>query len=911
MDYKKTLLLPKTDFPMRGNLGINEIKIQQKWEKINLYSKVLEKNKNNSTFCLHDGPPYANGNIHIGHALNKILKDFILRFKTMNGYKTVYIPGWDTHGLPIEIAVSKKINKNDYSRTDFIKECKKFAYYYIEKQKKQFKRLGILGEWDKPYITLDNIYVSEQIKFFGEMVQKNLIFKDLKPVYYSPSLESVLSEAEIEYYDIKSISIFVSFKIFSNFKNIDQDFWQNSELLIWTTTPWTLPANVAVAVNPQADYNLIKIDNKKYLVGAKNLNYLKKNLDWNNNIEIIKIFKGFELENLRYQNPIVKRYSKIILGEYVSETEGTGLVHIATAHGLEDYLIGKKYNLPIICSVDKKGFMTKVAEKYQGIYYEKANSLIIKDLNKIGLLLKEKKIFHNYPHDARTKKPIIFLAIQQWFISIEKIKKTLLSEIKKVNWCPNWGKMKMHNMIKERQDWAISRQRVWGVPIPIFYDENNIPILDINIINHIASLFAKYGSEIWYEWKIKDLLPEEYIKNKKSIHLFTKEKDIMDVWFDSGTSFNILKIKNQNFPADIYLEGSDQFRGWFNSSLIISTAVYNQSPYKKVITHGFVLDGKGQKMSKSLGNIIDPLKIIEKKGADILRLWIATTNYNIDVRVNENILKQTEEIYRKIRNTFRFMLGNLNNFNPEKNYLTFYERKPIHQVIIIKFNKILKASLEAYEKFQFEKAVRYIHVFLNNEISAFYLDFAKDILYIEKENNLERRMIQSTIYDILIDNLKILTPIIPHTTSEAYQSLSFLQKKEDIYLELMPKIKKFKNIDNIEKSYEIFCSLKEIVFKQLEKSIKNKIINNSLQAKLLLELTDEYLLALKILKIENNLHQLFIVSQINIKTSLYNNVNVEVSKALGNICPRCWNIIYNKKNIDDLCIRCFQNINDK
>ncbi|MDV3166825.1 MAG: isoleucine--tRNA ligase [Vigna little leaf phytoplasma] len=901
-EYKETLLMPQTNFPMKGNLHKKEIDIEKYWEKINLYQKILEQNKNQPHFILHDGPPYANGNIHIGHALNKILKDFILRFKNMQGYYTPYIPGWDTHGLPIEIAVLKKIKKNQLNNNEFLQKCQNFAITFVEKQKESFKRLGILGDWNNSYLTCDNTFVANEIRIFGKMIAQNFIFKQLKPIYWSPFLQSVLAESEIEYQEKQSLSIFVSFRLLA------ADFLKNAYLLVWTTTPWTLPANVAICVHPEKDYHLIQNNNKKYIVIANNLENLRHKLNWTA-LQILRTFKGKFLENLTYENTLFNIHHKVITDNFVLDNEGTGLVHIAPGHGHEDFLISKKYKLPILCSVDKKGLMTNIAGIYQDIFYEEANNMIIKDLQKKDLLVKKEIIIHAYPHDDRIKKPVFLLAIPQWFLNIKKIKKEILLQIDQIQWYPQWGKIKMHNMIDNREDWVISRQKKWGVPIPIFYTENEEPILDEYLINHVANLFEKHGKEIWFKWKVEDLLPRGYKHPKSPNNIFTKEKDILDVWFDSGTSYNVLKSLSPHFfPANVYLEGADQYRGWFNSSLITATIAFKQAPYKQIITHGFVLDGKGQKMSKSLNNVIDPLMIIKQKGADILRLWVANINYNADVKIDDVILKQIEEKYRKIRNIIRFMLGNLNNFNDQKNYIPLVQRNPIHQIIIFEFQEIILKIIKYYENYNFEKIMHLLYPFITNKISAFYLDFTKDILYIEKENNTERRMIQSNIYDLLIYLLKILTPIIPHTTSEAYQALN-CKNKLDIYLEKIPQINELQNIINqnekefekIQKSFNLFFKLREEVLKNLEEARQQKIINKSLQAKLILKLPSEYIKALEILKIKDKLNQLLIVSQIQINEQ--KNLLIQIIPAMGSSCPRCWNIFLHKKE-NDLCQRC-------
>ncbi|MDV3196291.1 MAG: isoleucine--tRNA ligase [Candidatus Phytoplasma stylosanthis] len=907
-DYKDTLSIPFTNFPMRGNLNQKEKELEDYWDKIKLYSKVLEKNKNNPSFFLHDGPPYANGNIHIGHALNKILKDFILRFKTMQGFYSPYIPGWDCHGLPIETTFLKTSSKSEIlSKKKFMEKCEEIALNFVEKQKKMFKRLGILGQWEKPYLTLNNSFIADEVRILSKLIAQKLIFKKLKPVYWSPFLKSVLAESEIEYKKKENYSIFFLFSIYKK-----EGIFKNSQLAIWTTTPWTLPANVAVCVHPKKDYLLVEVENNKYILGSSVFENLKLKFNWRNT-KILKTFKGDFLKDWVYENKLFFSQGKIILDTFVSDIEGTGLVHIAPGHGVDDFILSEKYNLDILLAVNEQGIMNKNALKYQNLFYEEANSQIVSDLKNNKLIIHSEIINHFYPHDDRIKKPIIFLAISQWFLDIEKIKKQLLLEIKKVEWFPKWGEIKMFNMIKDRKDWVISRQRTWGTPIPIFYTEDNEPLLNTYIIEHIADLFEKYGKSIWLEWDSSQLLPSNYKNIKSPNNIFRKETDIIDVWFDSGTSYNIFKkFSNSFFSFDVYLEGADQYRGWFNSSLITSVAAFQKAPYKKVITHGFVLDGVGQKMSKSLNNVIDPLKIIKNKGADILRLWVASINYNIDVRLDDNILKQIEEKYKKIRNTFRFMLGNLNNFSPyQKNYIHFHKRTIFDKLFILEFWNISLQIIESYEKYDFEKIMSLLYPFIVKKISSFYLDFSKDILYIEKDDNLEKNIIKSNIYDIFILCLKFLTPIIPHTSSEIYQNLPF-DKKEDIYLESIPKkediqnwikdfVSKQENFVKIENDYKLFFLLREEVLKKLEESRQKKQINKSLQAKLILKLPSEYIQMLNSLNIKDKLHQLLIVSQIEIIK--YDFFVIEVFKIIGSPCPRCWNVIENK-NLDDLCQRC-------
>lgn len=722
MDYKSTLLMPKTEFQMRGNLGVRELEFQQRWKAIDLYQKVLEQNKDNTPFVLHDGPPYANGDIHIGHTMNKVLKDFVLRYQTMTGKYVRYIPGWDTHGLPIETALTKKgINRKEMPLADYRKLCQKFACEQVEKQKVQFERLGILGEWDQPYITYDKDFEASQILVFAKMVERGLIYKGLKPVFWSPSSESALAEAEIEYQDKQSTSVYVAFASVEK-----KGLLKDASFVIWTTTPWTLPANLAISVHPRFNYSVILADGNKYVVGESLLEELKKLLNWKE-VSVLGTLKGKELEHAQYKHPLYDRVSPIIVGEHVTDTDGTGLVHTAPGHGEDDYRIGRTYNLEILCPVDDKGYMTEEAGPFSGLYYEVANEEIVKALEEKQVLLRKDRFTHSYPHDWRTKKPVIFRATPQWFASIEKLKNELLDEVSKVSWIPVWGEVRISNMITGREDWCISRQRAWGVPIPVFYAEDNEPILNQEVLQHISDLFKAFGSDVWYEREAKDLLPKGF-KHPGSPHgIFRKETDIMDVWFDSGTSYSVLESRGLSYPADLYMEGSDQYRGWFNSSLITGVAAYGKAPYKKVVSHGFVLDGQGRKMSKSLGNTVDPLVIMKQQGADLLRLWVATVDYQSDVRISNDMMTQISEGYRKIRNTFRFMLGNLDGFNPEVDYVSYSMRGRLNRVMTLKFNDVVAQVLDAYENYAFDKVYRVVVPFMTNELSAFYLDYTKDI----------------------------------------------------------------------------------------------------------------------------------------------------------------------------------------
>jgi len=905
-NFKDTLLMPTTEFPMRGNLGQKEPQIQAEWEAKELYRLLMEKNKNRPIYVLHDGPPYANGSIHAGTALNKILKDFVLRYKNMSGFRAPYIPGWDTHGLPIENALSKdrKVNRKTIDVASFRELCKEYALEQVDIQRRQFKRLGVLGEWDHPYITLDKSYEAAQLRLFGEMVAKGLIYKGLKPVYWSPSSESALAEAEIEYHDIKSPSIYVAMPL----RNTKSLVPRTTELLIWTTTPWTIPANLAIAVGQYIEYVLIKVDGRHLVVAKSRLDDLNTLLGWKE-LETVATFFGSELEGMTYKHPLYDRVSPVVLSEHVSTEDGTGLVHIAPGHGEEDFLVGQQYGLDVYCPVDGHGvMMPEAGARFAGLFVDDCNLEVIKALEEEGALLKTMEILHSYPHDWRTKKPVIFRATPQWFASIDLLKQDILKAIQTVKWYPSWGDIRLANMIKERGSWCISRQRTWGVPIPAFYTENNTPILEQDIIEHVAKIFEKEGSNAWFTMTEKELLPEGYTHPDSPSGVFRKESDIMDVWFDSGSSHHGAMIeRGLPYPADLYLEGSDQYRGWFNSSLITGIATMGESPYKTLVSHGFVLDGEGRKMSKSLGNVVDPNKIADSLGADIFRLWVASVDYQSDVRLSDDLLKQVAESYRKIRNTFKFLLGNLFDFDKDKNTVPFEELNEIDRYLMIKTNNLAKEVLEAYQEFKFDEVYRKTTNFVTF-VSAFYLDFAKDVLYIETANSKERRRMQTVLFAITDTLLRLLTPIIPHTTSEAYSYL-VSRDREDIYLLDMPVVKDYTG--DLEKQYDRFMEMREDVLKALEIARNDKVIGKSLNAHLILYPKGRFESLLD--ELDVNLARVFIVSKLEVRKDGYGSykaedISIDVLPAKGDTCARCWSVV-DHVDTDGLCPRCHDIVN--
>ncbi len=915
MEVKKTLLMPRTNFEMRGNLPTKEPRILENWSSIDLYQKMLEKNKGKDEYMLHDGPPYANGDMHCGHMLNKLLKDFIVRLKTMEGYYTPFIPGWDTHGLPIENVITKKgINRKTTPLAEFRKYCEKYAHEQVERQMAQIKRLGVMGDFDHRYMTLTHDYEAKQLEVFKDMALKGYIFKGLKPVYWSPSSESALAEAEIEYADVKSHAIYVAFKVKDGKGLLDND----TSFIIWTTTPWTMPANLAICLNPEFTYGVFETNKGKFVFLKEFEEHLKEELGFET-IKLIKEFKGKDLEYITCKHPLYDRDSIIILGDHVTNDAGTGCVHTAPGHGEDDFIVGKKYGLEPLCPVDSKGFMMESAGKeLEGMFYEDANEKVLEMLTNVGALLKDSPIVHSYPHDWRTKKPLIFRATPQWFCSIEPIKEKILEEIKGVKWKPTWGEVRISNMIKDRGDWCISRQRAWGVPLPIFYAEDETPIIDEKVFDHVIELVREHGSNIWFEKEAKDLLPEGYTNPHSPNGLFTKETDIMDVWFDSGSSsVAVLKGRGLKFPADLYLEGSDQYRGWFNSSLIISTAVNGVAPYKQVVTHGFILDPQGEKMSKSKGNGVDPMKLMNVYGADVLRLWAASIDYTSDVRIGEPIIKQVSESYRKIRNTFKFLLGNLSNgenapFDINKDKVDTFERVDLY--ILTKLEVVKNNVIKYMDEFDFASAVMAITNFMSSDLSSFYLDLTKDILYCENQKSLRRLQVQNVIYKAVNTLNRLLTPILPFTMDEVYANIPG-HEKESVQLEDYPTIS-HEYDESLLKEYALISKLRSEVLKVLETKRQEGVIGSAQEASVMINIKDEATKEAfnKFSKVEQE--RLFIVSKVElVDEKLANDMelsSIDVKENNGHKCERCWNYVDHVTEVDGvhLCDRCLDAIKE-
>lgn len=895
-DFKKTLLMPETGFEMKANLPVKEPKIQEKWKLCNIEKEVLTKNKSNTPFILADGPPYANGNLHVGHALNKILKDVILRFKTLCGFYTKYIPGWDTHGLPIEQELNKKGINNDKNLTisEKRRNCKNFAIDNVYKQMDQFLRLGIMSKMDDYYVTCDLDYVINQLKIFNKMLQKGLIFQDLKPVYWSWSSQTALADAEIIYKEVESDSIYVSFEICEN-----NDIAKNGDkIIIWTTTPYTLPSNLAVAANPKITYCKVKVDQNNFIVSKDLLEKLAKTLGWKK-YEILNEFVGSKLEKVTYKHPLYDKKCFIIVDEYVSAENGTGLVHNAPGFGHEDYLACKKYNIKPFCPIDQYGKFTSDVNDNEliGLFYVDANAVIIKRLENSQSLLKHEKITHSVAHDWRTKKPIMYRATKQWFVNIKKIENEILNELSKVKSVDPSIVKKMKEMIVNRPEWCISRQRIWGVPICIIYDKDYKPVIDKKLMDNIIEKLSEQGINSWYTDDVKTFLTKDYSNLKKYI----KETDIMDVWFDSGTSYSVLDKKH--YPADLYFEGKDQFRGWFNSSLITSVAANNVSPYKTLLTHGFVLDDKGNKMSKSLGNVIDPLQICKEYGADVLRIWATSSDYLEDVRISKDIVAQNAELYRRIRNTlFRFILGNLKDFDITNHKKIEYSQADLY--ILNCLCEDIKNIKDFYEKYDFKQIIKIVSKNVS-DLSSWYFDYIKDSLYCDNKNDPKRIAIQATLYHILHSYLIMLSPIIPHTCEEAYEFLPKKNKEKSIHLESFPTFK----IDikqKVDKQKWIkFFELKDLIYAEIEKARSEKIINSKNDALITITSAEELVFPIE------TLISYLSVAKIEFIKKEKGETKIKVKSSKYSRCERCWNYFPKDSISNQACIRCNNVINKK
>lgn len=914
MKVKDTLNLGKTKFPMRGNLPVREVERQNEWEENKVYEQRQKLNEGKPSFVLHDGPPYANGNIHMGHAMNKISKDFIVRSKSMMGFRAPYVPGWDTHGLPIEQQLKKAgVDRKALSVAEFREMCRQYALEQVDKQRKDFKRLGVAGEWDNPYLTLKPEYEAQQIRVFGKMAEKGLIYKGKKPVFWSWSSESALAEAEVEYHDVTSPSAFYGEQVVDGKGVLDE----NTYMVVWTTTPWTIPASEGITIDATFDYAVVQHDDdeRKYVLAADLVNADAELFGWND-VKIVKTVKGAELENVLCQHPFYpERKLVTMLGDFVTTDAGTGLVHTAPGFGEDDFNIGVKYGLDVYVPVDDKGYMTEdTGEDFAGLFYEDANEVSLKKLEEAGVLLKQMDYEHSYPFDWRTKKPIIFRATPQWFASVDKIRDQILGAINEVQFFPDWGQKRLYNMIRDRGDWVISRQRVWGVPLPIFYGEDGEAIMTKETIEHVAKLVEEHGSNIWFQREAKDLLPEGFTSEHSPNGKFTKETDIMDVWFDSGSSHQGVCAERDylTYPADLYLEGSDQYRGWFNSSLITSVAYSGHAPYKQILSQGFTLDGKGRKMSKSLGNTIVPSEVIDKMGAEIIRLWVLSVDTSADVRVSMESFQQIAESYRKFRNTVRFLLANTTDFDPAKDAVAFDEMESIDKYMTILVNKFTKEILDAYANYEFMEIYKKLINFITTDLSAFYMDVAKDVVYIEAPDSKKRRSMQTVLYDVVVRLTKLMTPILPHTTEEIWKYL----KEDEEYAQLseMPEVKHFNNEEKLVDLWNRFMNLRSGVFKALEEARNEKLIGKSFEAHVDLYVSNGVQADLDALNA--NVRQALIVSALDVHPlseapenalKFNDEYAVVVEHAEGEVCPRCRMIktdIGSDADLSTLCASC-------
>ncbi|HGD0741764.1 TPA: isoleucine--tRNA ligase [Streptococcus agalactiae] len=891
MKLKETLNLGQTAFPMRAGLPNKEPQWQEAWDQADIYKKRQALNEGKPAFHLHDGPPYANGNIHVGHALNKISKDIIVRSKSMSGFRAPYVSGWDTHGLPIEQVLAKKgVKRKEMDLAEYLEMCRDYALSQVDKQRDDFKRLGVSADWENPYITLTPDYEADQVRVFGAMADKGYIYRGAKPVYWSWSSESALAEAEIEYHDIDSTSLYYANKVKDGKGILDTDTY----IVVWTTTPFTVTASRGLTVGPDMEYVVVAPvgSERKYLLAEVLVDSLAAKFGWEN-FEIVTHHTGKELNHIVTEHPWDTEVEElVILGDHVTTDSGTGIVHTAPGFGEDDYNVGIANGLDVVVTVDSRGLMMENAgPDFEGQFYDKVTPLVKEKLG--DLLLASEVINHSYPFDWRTKKPIIWRAVPQWFASVSKFRQEILDEIEKTNFQPEWGKKRLYNMIRDRGDWVISRQRAWGVPLPIFYAEDGTAIMTKEVTDHVADLFAEYGSIVWWQRDAKDLLPAGYTHPGSPNGLFEKETDIMDVWFDSGSSWNGVMNARENlsYPADLYLEGSDQYRGWFNSSLITSVAVNGHAPYKAVLSQGFVLDGKGEKMSKSLGNTILPSDVEKQFGAEILRLWVTSVDSSNDVRISMDILKQTSETYRKIRNTLRFLIANTSDFNPKQDAVAYENLGAVDRYMTIKFNQVVDTINKAYAAYDFMAIYKAVVNFVTVDLSAFYLDFAKDVVYIEAANSPERRRMQTVFYDILVKLTKLLTPILPHTAEEIW---SYLEHEEEEFVQLaeMPVAQTFSGQEEILEEWSAFMTLRTQAQKALEEARNAKVIGKSLEAHLTIYASQEVKTLLTALN--SDIALLMIVSQLTIADEAdkpadsvsFEGVAFTVEHAEGEVCER-------------------------
>ena len=924
-DYTSSLNLPTTEFPMRAGLPQREPEMLKYWDSIDLYNAMQENSKDKPLYILHDGPPFSNGNIHMGHALNKILKDFINKSHAMSGYRVPFTPGWDNHGMPIESAIIKqnKLNRKSMSIPEFRSACHKFAQDFVDKQREQFIRLGVVADWERPYLTMDKSFEAREIRVFGEMYKKGYIYKGLKPVYWCPSDETALAEAEIEYQTDPCTSIYVKFQVkddqgkLANLCDLSKTYF-----IIWTTTTWTLPGNQAIALNPEESYVIVKADNGECYIVAEALcgkTMLEGGIE---NYEVLDRRAGKDFEYMTAQHPFLDRDSLVVVADYVTMESGTGCVHTAGGFGADDNVTCRRYGLPPLVPVDDRGYQTEEAGKFAGLRYDKSNEAILADMKETGALFASAEIEHEYPHCWRCKNPIIFRATPQWFCSVDAFKNEAVEACENVEWLPEWGGDRIKQMVRERADWCISRQRHWGLPIPVFYcDCCKKPICNDETIESVANLFAENGSNIWYEKTAAELLPEGFVCPECGGKTFTTETDTLDGWFDSGSSHFAVMENNpeQRWPADMYLEGADQYRGWFQSSLLtaVGSTGNAQAPYKTVLTHGWVVDGEGKAMHKSLGNVIVPADIVAKYGSDLVRLWVASSDYRVDVRVSDVIFKQLSDAYRKIRNTVRILIANLNDFNPDTDAVAFDDLFEIDRWVISAMNDLTKTVKTAYDTYEFHVAYHAINNFCTTELSKLYVDITKDRVYTGKTTGAPRRSAQTAMYFVLSGLVRLLAPIISFTAEEMWQAIPHKasDKCESVFLNDMPAYDEALCFSDIAEKWNKLFELRDDVMKALEIARADKLVGKSLEAKITVYTKDEEVLAL-LNSFGSELTTVFIVSGVKVEScdapeAAYcgedSQLAVLVEPADGCKCDRCWS--FSTEGEDDgeggfICARC-------
>ncbi|MRR34351.1 isoleucine--tRNA ligase [bacterium] len=900
MEYKDTLNLPATGFPMKANLTQKELEILERWEKIGLYEKLTETGRDKPKYILHDGPPYANGHIHIGHALNKVLKDIVLKCKRMSGFEAPYVPGWDCHGLPIELQVEKNLGskKHQITKSEMRKLCREYAAKFVEVQSREFERLGILGEWDNPYLTMNYVYEGITARELAEFAANGGLFKGKKPVHWCSSCVTALAEAEVEYADHRSPSIYVKFPLKDDISaEVPALAGKSVSVVIWTTTPWTLPANLAVSLHPEFDYAALETEHGVLIVAAGLVEAFRKGTGIDG--QVIATFKAGILEQKNCRHPFYERDSVILLGEHVTLEAGTGCVHTAPGHGQDDYEMGLKFGLDIYNPVDNRGRFLENVEFFAGQPVFEANKSVIEKLTEVGALLGAAEISHSYPHCWRCKKPIIFRATEQWFISMEAngLRAKALEEINRVTWIPRWGRDRIYGMVEGRPDWCISRQRSWGVPITAFLCQGcGEAVADAAVMRHVADLFTEHGSDIWYQREARELLPEGFTCPSCGSGNLEKEMDILDVWFDSGVSHAaVLETRdNLSAPADLYLEGSDQHRGWFHSSLLVGVGTRGTAPYKSVLTHGFVLDGAGRKMSKSLGNVTAPEDVIKKFGADVLRLWVAAQDYRDDTRISQEILTRVSESYRRIRNTCRYILGNISDFDPAADAVAYGDMPEIDRWALHQLELLKERVLRAYDEMEFHAICQSVNAFCSVEMSAFYLDILKDRLYSSRKDSLKRRSAQTALYLILDSLVKLTAPVLSFTADEVW---GFMPKQscESVHLAEFPTLAPEHRDERLTARWDSIIRVRGEVSKALELARVQKVIGHSLDASVTLAAPQELLGFLREYAAE--LKGIFIVSKVELAEALEGEcvaaenvagLKIRVEAAPGAKCERCW-----------------------